>query len=291
VGNGYTRFSLGTPHPFVFFHHLETRESRILPRSVTTDTMGELDYGGVSFSWDGQMSGLYYLDSGEGRDELYHLRLSDGRVRGVEDCADCASVDVDEPLGLAAYIRVGQGERARQEWLEVRRWNKGVSAGVLVTVPVPSESFAVKLSPTGKRASYMGEQVEIEDERGYEWPVRLRHYVDLATGTTIKLNENYLRDPWVTDDVVLEPDREMPRVWKYDLVTGRRELFVEFALGALLFDEEEQREGKRYAIRSAMIGGRHRQYLLFEWRHARGPSYGTLMVADLRCALQQAQGK
>ena len=95
----------------------------------------------------------------------------------------------------------------------------------------------------------------------------------------------------MTDDVVLEPDREMPWVWKYDLVTGRRELFVEFAPGALLFDEEEQRAGKRYAIRSAMIGGRHRQYLLFEWRHARGPSYGTLMVADLRCALQQAQGK
>lgn len=286
VGQGYTRFSLGTPYPFAFFHNLETRESRLLPRSVYSDTNFFGFHG--SYSWDGQSGGVYYRSVE--RDELYHLRLSDGRVRVVEKCAGCVDVDVAEPLGLAAYIRVGEGKRVRPRWLEVRQWNNGVSAGVLVTVPVPAGSYAVRLSPTGKRAAYWGEKDEIVDAQGYEWSVAPLYYVDLSNGTRIKLKENDLGDPWVTDDVVLEPDRDTLRVWKYNLATGQRELFVEFLPETLMYYKEELSEGKRFAIASAMIGGRNRQYLLFQWRLARtNQKWAPLMVADLRCALERAK--
>lgn len=275
VGTGKQAMPLGiTPSYFLFFHNLETGESRVLPRNVDNDTYAELQSKGVQ--WDGAMSGLFYVSAREEGRKLAHLYLSDGRVE-KSDCHECVDVDVEESLGLAAYIRVTHDKELQ---LEVRQWSDD-RASPLLTMPIPRGASWLKLSPTGRRVSY---QVLSDDAKSAS-----RFYVDLASSTTLKLGENGL-NPWVTDAWVLEPDHGSPRVWKYNLETNAREVFVEFAPDALSSDEggdEKESKPKSVAVWSAMIGGRDRQYLIFV------PLYnevitGRLHVADLRCALQRA---
>ncbi|BCX04400.1 MAG: hypothetical protein KatS3mg053_2338 [Candidatus Roseilinea sp.] len=264
-----------TPSYFLFFHNLETGESRVLPRSVDSDTYIELQSAVVE--WDGAMSGLYYLSKRKAERTLAHVRLFDGCVEHA-DCQQCGDVDVEESLDLVAYIRVTH-DKGQQ--LEVRRWSDE-RASPLLTMPIPGGAYWPKLSPRGRRVSY---QVLSDDAKSAS-----RFYVDLTSSTTLELGRNSL-NPWVTDEWVLEPDHGSPRVWKYNLETNAREVFVEFAPDALSSDEvgdEKQWKPKSIAVWSAMIGGRDRQYVIFE------PLYsevvrGRLRVADLRCALQRAR--
>lgn len=76
---------------------------------------------------------------------------------------------------------------------------------------------------------------------------------------------------------MLEPDHGSPKVWKYNLETNDREVFVEFTSNALISDEERLK-GERVAVRSAMIGRRDRQHLIFV------PLYNEVIAGRLHVA-------
>jgi hypothetical protein len=291
VGNGKSGLSLGTPHPFVFFYNPETGESRILPSSVPSDTVSELNYSGVEIQWDGKMVGIYYNSIRPGRDKLYHLRLSDGRVKELQVCShpNC-SIDIEEPLGLVACIcAIDRGHTIQGE-LEVWRWDGKTSSELLVTLPVPRGAGAVELSPTGKRASFLTRGKSEKDEKGYSQLTWVKHFVDLASRRVITLGQGDFDDmnSWLTDDVVLRPDPKSLRVWRYDLESNNQEVFVEFAPDALAESEQRRRSGSKYnGITTAMVAGRNRQYLLFVPQVDRVSS--TLHVADLGCALEKTR--
>lgn len=292
VGSGRSGLSLGTPHPFVFFYNLETRESRILPRSVPSDIVGELNYSGVEIQWDGKAEGIYYQSMRPGRDKLYHLRLSDGRVQELQACSrpNC-SIDVAEPLGLVACVCAVDGGYSRQNELEVWRWGGNADSRPLVALPVPQGAYHVKLSPTGKRVSFLTKGKDEQDEKGYSWPTWVKHYVDLASRRVITLGQGDLDTmyAWLTDDVVLRPNPKSLKVWKYDLETNNQEVFVEFAADALVESDRKYGGLKHNGIESAMIAGRNRQYLLFVPLANRVSS--TLHLADLGCALDKTRHK
>lgn len=292
VGSGISGLSLGTPHPFVFFYNPETRESRILPSSVLSDTVGELNYSGIEIQWDGKAEGIYYRSTRPGRDKLYHLQLSDGRVKEFEICSHTnCSIDVAEPLELVACICAVDGRHSLQDKLEVWRWNGNVSLESLVTLPVPQGAYHVELSPTGRRASFLTRGTDEKDEKGYSWPAWVKHYVDLASQKVITFGQGSLDTmySWLTDDVVLRPDPKSLRIWRHDLETNNQEIFVEFASNALAESDQRYGGAKHSGIESAMVAGRNRRHLLFVPLVNRISS--TLHIADLGCALEKTRRK
>lgn len=236
--------------------------------------------------WDADESGLYYLGfpMGETPEDrrLWRIDLSLMWVEVVRKCPYCVSFDVSEATSTLAVMR--SIEPGRQQ-VDVVGWTKPFTEAVTVDVVARESVGGISLSPGGKRLAY---STAVEPKRPRVFAIATR-VADLSSGAIVTLGENYMDNaPWLSDDIILDPDPDALRVWKHNLTTGERGVFAEVE-----DDLSSVYVGQRtYVGMGGAALARETRMLLFtptvspEYRF----SSGDIFVADLRCS-RMASGK